>query len=545
MDYCFNNNNLNENNNQVFLSRLAQKLVFHAKKDFNKLIRDVYVNEIGRSMGSDDSLFADREEAGGPPRKKQKISTIADDGDDADMFSISGPIQIISKIYSLLVTYGNDENGKYKTAVTKIAKWWKKRKCYLPTANGIEEDLEEKHHHNHENNKWVKCLGKPIKCPITLDTICSNDVVVLISPEGRVVAYTCSVLIQFLKSSKDFRCPLLRFNFNRIQVKSIVKQADKLGIHSAGLLNLFDTKDNEITAMAERDSVVTGLERTCAEVFDVAVLLSENEELGPFDILNILENEILPEWRTHVRALATLSLETCRVSLSVEKERLQELNDTIPDPNGVLTYLITQIEEEQESLREFESTRHQLNFVDRIFDHLMSRLDPPSMTRRQRTPSPTQMHPSSSSSSLLSPLASPPPPPPPPPLPPPIIFTTSSSTPSAASMLANRYSNDDAGVYSPSSYRRRRVESNQVRQPSYPPLPPPAFATEFPIPSSPVSPPPPPPPPPLPPPSLLLNPVRHLDIDYASRQNRTANRNLSSQQRFFPLIPPLNGRGVE
>lgn len=515
------------------LFALGRLLSNSAKNDFKNMFREVYNNEIGRSMGGDESLFENKSDQGGPPRKRRRISPPFEGVLTAP---VSMGRSLVSQVYSMLIKFPND-NGNYRSAANKINKWWKRMKQYLPTANGVEEGSKPQ-------SGFAKCMGKQIRCPLTLDPIPLDDVAKLISPEGRVVMYTCSSLVGYLRSTQDFRCPLLRYQFTRPQVQQLKKQANAQDIDAFDLLGLFDTKEQDARTSAEMDSVVTGLERTCADVFASGVALSEDTEKTATEILRLLEVEILPEWRNHVQTLSRLNHEVCSVMLQVEIERLQKLGEKIPDPNGVLEFLINELKEEQQNVISIENNRNQLRFIRMNFLDLINNTPflppappPPPIFHpvenrraerraRARTPSPTmefqlnwpEFVPSASfldafndsnqgfpgplsmggqmaANSPSSSSTVPPPPPVPPPLPPSFV------------RLPN---------YSPTTFRRARTPDSgpSPQETRQDPAPPP------------------------PPPPVLWNPppVRQLRIDRNSGHRRE-RRNASLPRQFSPLFP--------
>lgn len=512
--------------NNIILSYLAQSLANCAKNDFNKLFRESYSNQIGRSMASDESLFEDRFDQGGPARKKRKIS-------HEEMKFVPC---FLSEAYSLLVKFPRKERNKYEKQVNMIARWWRTKSRYLPTTNGVEDEYD-----GDDVSALVKCGGKVIRCPLTLDPIPKAEKIILISPEGRVVAYTCSSLVEFLKKTQDFKCPLLRFEFNRAQVRSIQKQASKCGMPTYDLLGLFDTKDQDIVTYNLAQNQITGIERTCAEVFDKAVELAEDMTLGYTTAYDKMEEEILPEWRQLVLILASKDLETCNVMLNVEYDRLSRLSQKIADPNMVLEYLLLEVEKMKDRVIENEERRSQTRFVMNRFgaEPLINSILLPILNHFDQD--------DDTDDDVNAPL--PPPPPLPPSIPPPPVSSffilqrqrtpSPTNTRSRATTTTTttsswpRYS--EGPVYTPTNEQRPDFASGSSLW-GFSSLPAPAQATTtMPFP---VSVPPPPPPPP--PPSLSSSPdLMRLTINRTGRRDTSGSTGGSLRRRNFRTPSPL------
>lgn len=219
---------------------------------------------------------------------------------------------------------------KYVSSADKIGQWWVRVKKWRPNANGVESTLERE-------GAVMSYKGKICTCPFTLCPIPVDDSVKLRAPTGHVAVYTLSELVKYFKRTKDFRCPILRYEFTRDQVKHVACRALENGIKTFGLMNLYDNQEKFRDEQDEREHAVTGLARVCADVLASCLDVAGDPNYEDrYEALDEVNGEILPEWRAHVRALYGLDRDTCVAMLEVEKERLERLKGKIVDHYGIL-----------------------------------------------------------------------------------------------------------------------------------------------------------------------------------------------------------------
>lgn len=312
---------------------ILESLIVDAMRvDFRNWFRENYVNGIGRACGSDGSLFMNIHESGGPRIKRQRVAYTP----ETPEFTRS----LITCIHSIAVKYNIDPMYTEKARI--VQKWWRLSIRMVPNCNGTTTGEAKEH--------YLRWNRDTIDCPLTLEPIPVNDSVKIVSPEGRIVAYTCSALLKYFRETYDFRCPLLRFQYVMPQIRILQIRAFKLGIPALDLINAFVNREVRKEQLSEQDNALTGLERTCAEVFSNAIRIAEDDTIEQDDVYVKLEADVLPEWRAHVACFINMEPERCRAMLVVELSRIDEYIKRVLD-KGItrdtsLPYLKQQIQEQ-------------------------------------------------------------------------------------------------------------------------------------------------------------------------------------------------------
>lgn len=330
---------------------LAALLVNCMRAELQKKFRDVYVNNIGRCSGNDESLFRNKLERGGPARKRQRNMKYGLPQDPGTLARL-----VLSHTHAVEVQYRRDPEFAFRA--TQICRWWREVCRFRPTSNNVDADatLNE----IPVSRGIIRYRGVPVVCPITLEAIPLGDSVKLVFTERHVTAYQCSSLVDYLQTAKKFKCPLTRMEINRSMVSRLRWRAIQLGIQAFDLLHVFDNcGEREINEATERN---VGVERYCAGIFDRAVHLCDSQP-GEFnsdgEVINIIEHDIIPEWIGGVSQLAQVDNSRCNTMLNVEKARLVELQQRakVADPYNVIDYLIHRIDETRHSLINLPSNR--------------------------------------------------------------------------------------------------------------------------------------------------------------------------------------------
>lgn len=311
---------------------LEALLVKAMKVDFHAWFKTHYNSNVGCAFGSSESLFDDKCETGGPPKKRQRTSY-------APPCSQYVPA-LVTTVHSVSVLFKSDNPLYEKTAKT-IQRWWVSIRQWAPR-NSTEEDDGS---HSKPVLKWNKRI---ILCPITLDAIPKNDCVKIVTPEGKVWVYTLTSLLDYFRETADYRCPLTRFEFDLPRIKYIKHRAFNLGIPAFTLVQDYHRRDLAKQQKLEHENAISGLESICGELFAEAI---NQLALGVDQMLVNIETMILPEWKSHLRILAGMDKERCINMLNIEKTRLTELIQR-PRENALhinsswLQYLKTQVEDE-------------------------------------------------------------------------------------------------------------------------------------------------------------------------------------------------------
>lgn len=249
----------------------------------------------------------------------------------------------------------NFTEEKYVVSAEKIRAWWLKAKKWRPNANGVESSMKRE-------GLVLSYKGKICTCPFTMCPIPVDDSVKLCSPSGHVAAYTLTELVNYFKRTKDFRCPILRYEFNRTQVKHVALKALENGLKTFGLLNLYDNQEKFRDEQNERENAATGLARVCADVLASCLDVAGDPNLEDrYEALDEVNGDIIPEWRAHVRALYGLDRDTCVAMLQVEKDRLERLKGRIDDHYGIIPIVCGSITREIKFYSRFGRTSAGIN----------------------------------------------------------------------------------------------------------------------------------------------------------------------------------------
>lgn len=223
-------------------------------------------------------------------------------------------------------------------AVLRVQRWWRRWRALRPFGNG---------HDGAGADGFVRCDGKCVADPCTLERVPVANALRLVSPDGHVFAYDAPTLRAYLSSSGDFTCPLGRFEFSRPQVRAIARGDDALD--RARLLKRFDDRRARSDQRRELDDQVEGMERLCAEIISAGLRAVEDEGLFSFaspsletgeeamaNLRDQLESRYFTEWRAQVGVLASLDRGACVAMVGAEIARLERLEATQPDPHHVL-----------------------------------------------------------------------------------------------------------------------------------------------------------------------------------------------------------------
>ena len=258
----------------------------------------------------------------------------------SDVDAIQDAVRCVHRLQFL---YRRTRNTK---KIVRIQRWWKYWKRLIVNNNTQPELGDDKKKIFPHTKYVIRVKGDPAICCITQESIPVRDCFKYITPTGQVCAYTCSSLISYLRKSRKFECPATRYKFDEVVVRGLRKSALRKGMSIAyDLLDLYATRESFTNQEMVTDNASTGLERTCAEVFSGAVDLCETGGGASDNILQKLETDILPEWRSLVRMLMGLDLHVCVTMLRVEEARLTNLVSRNVDVAGYMPYLLDQIRE--------------------------------------------------------------------------------------------------------------------------------------------------------------------------------------------------------
>lgn len=297
----------------LYVKTLRFLLTDAMKVDFNAWFREYYVNEAGITSGSSNSLLQDPYSQGGGPTKKRRTL----------MAPITTPQisqRVVSSVHAILFRYCSNPIFTHK--IKMIQKWWRQCINLIPKYNGTEKGVRL---------GYIRWNNESITCPLTLEPIPVNNIFKLISPDGCPVVYTCSALIKYVLETFDFRCPLMRFDFNIVQMRRLQRKYCNLeSVPRVDIVNTYNRREFKKKQKEELECALEGLERVCVDIFWSGIELIEKD--NPVDeTVYTLENEILPEWRAHTKILLNMSMERCKIMLQVKLARLKEHKTRVLD----------------------------------------------------------------------------------------------------------------------------------------------------------------------------------------------------------------------
>ena len=232
--------------------------------------------------------------------------------------------------------------------LVKLQRWYR---CYrrLICTNNTEKKARRR-----RRSRWAPVLRRktePLLCPLTLEPIPIHDSIKLISHSGTVLAYTCSKLVEYMRSQRAFVCPLTKQEINRVEVRRIRKKALMAGAPAYDLLDVYDSRLLFMRQSIDNTNLVVGMERTCMGILDRGLRLCETTTYSYNDVLRCIETEILPEHTDLVYAFADLDHEACRMMLRTEIELIADLLKRNQDLVGLMPYIQSRVAELLEGCR--------------------------------------------------------------------------------------------------------------------------------------------------------------------------------------------------
>lgn len=230
-----------------------------------------------------------------------------------------------------------------------IIKWWRQNKWKLKVINNTEDTGTRGN---------IRHGGKDVVCPITQETIKTENAFHIVMDNGAVVVYTIQDLISYLSSTGVFKCCLTRQPFHLPTITRLVKRANKMGIREgADLRSVYVERERIRIRRIEHDNRILAIEASCAAVMTEIMDSAANHDMGaPSAVYNI--QQLIPEWRQLVNDYIRLDARSCKTMIIGDRERIRRLRDTAyADPYHLLGQLDNNVVKERLDLCERQIAR--------------------------------------------------------------------------------------------------------------------------------------------------------------------------------------------
>lgn len=232
--------------------------------------------------------------------------------------------------------------NRMNDSATIIARFWLKFKRNMP-ANRTDEETSIGHQRKN---------GKNVICCITQDKI-PNELCFkffsLITP--HVHSYSVPDLVDYFKSSGNFRCPMTREEFSQPVVRRLSLKAFRLGIPAMNLTGIFAMRQQIMNRQIERDNRILAIENTCGlamtECIDMCANFNVSTVVAAHELLNLL----IPEWKQLVDDYARFSLNDCRTMVLADKDKMIRLHrSSVDNPHRLMKFVDDAIDGKLEQL---------------------------------------------------------------------------------------------------------------------------------------------------------------------------------------------------
>jgi hypothetical protein len=319
---------------------LAHILVESMRTEFRNNFRYEYDNYIGLSTGTSESLFRDRTHQGGPPRKRMRYGT------DERFYAFAKVSRLVTSAYRIEVLFRPGGISNLHALINKIQRWWRHYRNTRATSNQTEDQ---------GTRGFIRTNGKNVICPITLEPVSRGMSVKLKCGKNAVVAYDIRNLMEYLRSTRNFKCPLTRVPFTIDNVGYITMTALTRSIPAKDIMTLFSHWGTDLLEAQERNNAVLGLRRTCEEIMEECVQMVMNEENDMSTVRIAIDYQKLPEWSSHVTIMSRMHPFSASVAMRNEHSRISRLHTTQAptlrrDQLDLLQYLTNYIARKMDSV---------------------------------------------------------------------------------------------------------------------------------------------------------------------------------------------------
>lgn len=230
-----------------------------------------------------------------------------------------------------------------------ISKWWRQNKWKLNVINNTEDT---------GTRGKIRHGGKDVVCPITQETINTEDAFHIVMDNGAVVVYTIQDLVSYLSSTGVFQCCLTRQPFHLPTITRLVKRANKMGIREgADLRSVYMERERIRVRRIEHDNRILAIEASCAAVMTEIMDSAANHDMGAERVVYNIQ-QLIPEWRQLVNDYIRLDARSCKSMIIGDRERVRRLRDTAyADPYHLLGQLDNNVIKERLDLCERQIAR--------------------------------------------------------------------------------------------------------------------------------------------------------------------------------------------
>lgn len=214
-------------------------------------------------------------------------------------------------------------------AANVIARFWREYRKFIPSDNVTETGTRG----------VIRKGGKDVICPITQDTIPTGQVFKFVSVDtGHVHAYTVEDLVNYFRSSGNFRCPLTREEFTRCTVRRLSQKAVSAGISAFSLPGIYEMRHSILQRTIERDNRILAIENSCGIAMTECLDMCSNLNVSTVAATNQLMNYLLPEWKQLVNDYLRFYPEDCKTMLSSDKDKMLRLQRSdLRDPHNLIS----------------------------------------------------------------------------------------------------------------------------------------------------------------------------------------------------------------
>lgn len=229
------------------------------------------------------------------------------------------------------------------TAAMTIQKFWRFYRALLPSCQRFGET-------GTRNN--IRRDGKDVICPITQDTIAVEDCFKFVSTStGHVYAYSMEDLVNYFKTSGNFRCPLTREEFSRPVVRRLARKAVSRGVQCSNLTGMYEMRESIMNRTIERDNRLLAIENQCGIAMTECIDMCQNLNMSTTAAASELLNYLIPEWKALVDQYADFSRSDCIVMLRSDKDKMLRLmRSDLQDPHELVNFLNCALEEKIEQV---------------------------------------------------------------------------------------------------------------------------------------------------------------------------------------------------